>query len=343
MNFYKELNKLIGSHFDSNDEIDFQYVFENFCLSEETIERILYKLFSNDNMYHLLDSFIACVSELSYISEDFIEKHLDKFYWDSISINQTLSEKFIEKYSDKIDWNYISLNQCLSEDFIERNLDKINLDYVCSKQKLSEDFISRHNGNYYYYELISKFKQNLSENFIEKNKDKVNWSLISEYQKLSEDFIRKNKFKVNWHLISKFQKLSNEFQIEFKNYLDQELIKNNWNYKSIEEKKKAVVDTGKYECHDDYFIAHKAIRPDRYSLFNFQYKYEKGGIYESWCDCSWDEDSFGLNVGTEMHAKSYGKNHNKYIIVGCKVKYEDVGRVVHNGDKIRCFKIEILD
>ena len=77
---------------------------------------------------------------------------------------------------------------------------------------------------------------------------------------------------------------------------------------------------------------------------NFQYKYEKGGVYESWCDCSGDEDSFGLNVGTESFANEYGLIlPMNYIIVRCKIKYEDIGRIVHGGDKIRCFKIEILD
>lgn len=28
---------------------------------------------------------------------------------------------------------------------------------------------------------------------------------------------------------------------------------------------------------------------------------------------------------------------------GKNFKYEDVGRVVHNGGKIRCFKFEVLD
>lgn len=102
------------------------------------------------------------------------------------------------------------------------------------------------------------------------------------------------------------------------------------------------MDTGLYECHDDYFIAYKAIRHNRYSMYNLMYKYEKGGIYESWCDCSDNQNSFGLNVGTKEHAKEY-KRSRMDLIVRCKIRYEDVGRIVHNGKKVRCFKIEILD
>ena len=117
------------------------------------------------------------------------------------------------------------------------------------------------------------------------------------------------------------------------------LITASWHYKSTEEKKKAVMDTGLYECHEDYFIAYKGIRSDRYSRYNFQYQYLKGHTYETWCDCSDNEDSFGFSAWTEESVKQYCSE----LVVRVKVRYEDVGRVVHDDGKIRCFKIEILD
>ena len=116
-------------------------------------------------------------------------------------------------------------------------------------------------------------------------------------------------------------------------------VDKSWHYKSVEEKKKAVVDTGLYECHEDYFIAYKGIRSDRYSKYNFQYQYLKGEIYETWCDCSAEENSFGFSAWTESEAKRYCNE----LVVRVKVRYEDVGRVVHDGGKIRCFKVEVLD
>ena len=168
---------------------------------------------------------------------------------------------------------------------------------------------------------------------------KEQWVDISKYQKLSESFIREFQDKVDWYWTSKSQKLSNEFIEEFKDKLDLNKIKESWHYKTTEEKKQAVIDTGLYECHENYFIAYKGIRSDRYSKFNFQYKYEKGGIYESWCDTSNDENSFGLSVWDEPNAREYCDE----LVVKVKVNYEDIGRVVHNGGKIRCFKIEVLD
>lgn len=236
------------------------------------------------------------------------------FQWYDISIHQKLSEDFIREFQDKVDWESISENQKLSEPFIREFQDEVDWDW------------------------ISKY-QNLSESFIREFQDNVDWWYISVYQNLSESFIREFQDKVYWNCISKYQKLSNEFIEEFKHRLNLNKIKGSWHYKTTEEKKQAVVATGLYECHDTYFLAYKGIRSDRYSKFNFQYKYEKGGIYESWCDCSNNENSFGLSVWDEKNARDYCNE----LVVKVKVNYEDVGRVVHNGGKIRCFKIKILE
>ena len=254
------------------------------------------------------------LSRYNGLTEEFIREFADKVHWDCISIYQHLSEEFIREFKDWLDWDWISIRQHLSEDFIREFKDKVG------------------------WSWISMF-QHLSEAFIREFKDDVYWSYISIYQRLSEDFIRKFKDKVNWVNISAYQHLSKEFIEEFKDKLDMELIDNSWHYKSTEEKKKAVESTGLYECHEDYFIAYKGIRRDRYSNYNFQYQYIKGETYETWCDCSADEDSFGFSAWTKTGARDYCKE----LVVRVKVRYEDVGRVVHNGGKIRCFKIEILD
>jgi hypothetical protein len=44
-------------------------------------------------------------------------------------------------------------------------------------------------------------------------------------------------------------------------------------------------------------------------------------------------------VWTEGKAKEYSDE----LVVKVKVRYEDVGRVVHDGGKIRCRKITILN
>ena len=257
--------------------------------------------------------------------------------WARLSLCESLTEDFIQEFKDKVDWICISRYSHLSEDFIRKFADRVDWFYISAYQYLSEDFI-REFADRVTWDWLVKY-QHLSEDFIREFKYKVDWTYISTYHRLSEEFIREFKGKVNWIRISKHQHLSEDFIEEFKDWLHMRGIADSWHYKSVEEKKKAVMDTGLYECYDDYFIAYKGIRSDRYSKFNFQYQYLKGETYETWCDCSANEDSYGFSAWTEEGAREYCKE----LIVRVKVRYEDVGRVVHNGGKIRCFKMEILD
>ena len=257
--------------------------------------------------------------------------------WERLSLCESLTEDFIQEFKDKVDWFSISRYPHLSEDFIRKFADRVDWYCISAYQYLSENFI-REFADRVAWGWIVKYQQ-LSEDFIREFKDKVNWYYISAYQHLSEDFIREFKDEVCWGWISMYQHLSKEFIEEFKDKIYMNFIADSWHYKSTEEKKKAVMDTGLYEFHDDYFIAYKGIRKDRYSRFSFQYQYLKGHTYETWCDCSADEDSFGFSAWTKTGARDYCKE----LVVRVKVRYEDVGRVVHNGGKIRCFKIEILE
>lgn len=253
-------------------------------------------------------------------------------------INKELGTDY--QNDNEIEWYAISRYKKLSEDFIRQFQDYIDWCALPIRQKLSENFIREFQENMDWYYICTY--QNLSEGFMREFKDKIDWRTISKYQKLSENFIEEFQDKVVWSIISKYQKLSENFIQKHRQKLNLLVLQNSWHYKTTEEKKQAIIKTGLYECYDDYFIAYKAIRHDRCSLFNFQYKYEKGGIYESWCDCSSNIASFGLSVGTKEYCKEY-RGEAQGFIVKVKVKYEDVGRVVHNKDKIRCFKIEILE
>ena len=134
------------------------------------------------------------------------------------------------------------------------------------------------------------------------------------------------------------QKLSEDFIKKFKDYLG-DVYNKSWLYKDKDFLKQQVIDSGLYDCHEDYFIAYKGIRKDRYSAFNFQYQYLIGETYEAHCDCTDEENSFGLSVWTEEEAKEFC---NK-LIIKVKVNYEDVGRLVHNNGKIRVRKLTVID
>lgn len=237
---------------------------------------------------------------------------------------------YTKEYINCILWEYVPFK------LIRKYKKLICWSDVSAFYKLSEAFIKKHK-TLLNWRGISMY-QHLSETFIEKYKDFVNWDLISKFQQLSEPFIEKYKDLVNWKFISKYQKLSETF-IETHWNLNISLVNGNWLNKDTEFKKKAVIDTGLYECHEDYFIAYKGIRANRYSAFNFQYRYLPGNTYTCFADGSKDENSFGLSVWDKANARDYCPE----LIIKCKVFYEDVSRVVHDGGKIRCSKITILD
>jgi len=217
----------------------------------------------------------------------------------------------VKKFKDKVDWEWISIHQKLSENFIREFKDKV------------------------YWGRISAY-QKLSENFIREFKDKVDWVWISEYQKLSEDFIREFKNKVYWGNISKYQKLSEGFIREFKLKIGSD----NWLYKDKGFKLEKIKETGLYEFLDsDHILAYKGIRSDRYSNFNFQYRYLTGETYECHCDCTSSGNSFGLSAWTEEKARK----HCGELVIKVKINIADIGRIVHNGGKLRCSKFTILD
>ena len=249
-------------------------------------------------------------------TEEFIEKHANCVLdWITISHSQHLSESFIEKHADKVNWADISAYQKLSENFITKHADEVNWGLVYTYQKLSEPFIKKH----------AKAEH---------------WEIICMYQTLSEGFVEENKYLLDWPYITRFQKLSSAFRRDHNIPAPED----NWLYKPTSFKKKAVQDTGLYECHKDYFIAYKAIRKDRYSHFGFQYKYEKGGVYETHADYTYEGDSFGFGAGTKRFAAKYGSDTGfSSERVRVKIYYRDVARIVYFGEKIRACKIEVLD
>ena len=292
------------------------------------------------------------------LPESFIEKHTDEINWENISRYQKLSKTFIEKHTDEVDWWIVSYCQKLSENFIEKHTDEVDWESVSTYQQLSETFIEKHSDEVD-WESVSLY-QKLSEKFIEKHIHKVDWEGISIYQKLSEGFIERHADKVDWYYVSIYQKLSENFIRKYKNKLNLRgvakhqviskkfarklgvadvFLRINNCLKPVSYWKKAVKNTGLYECHKDYFYAYKGIRSDRYSCRNFQYQYLPGGTYGCFSDYSNAENSFGLSAWTKEKAIDYCNE----LIIKVKIYYEDVTAVVHDGGKIRCKKMTVLD
>ena len=245
--------------------------------------------------------------------------------WIEASRLRKLSESFIRESEEFVAWHYISIYQKLSESFIREFSAKVDWRWISAFQKLSEDF-------------IREFK------------DKVDWKQISKYQRLSESFIREFENEVHWVNIFIYQKLSKEFIEEFKlklrpdNWIgefDIAFADDNWHYKSTEYKQQKIDETGLYEIKDGYVYAYKKVRSDFWSLYNFQLQYLPGTIVEDFHydpNCS-EENSFGISLWTKEKALEYC---SKGKLVYCRAKIEDVYALVHEGNKLRCSKIEVL-
>jgi len=110
---------------------------------------------------------------------------------------------------------------------------------------------------------------------------------------------------------------------------------------SKEEKLEYIKNNTDYEVVDnEYIIAYKSCRDNGYSKYNFQYRYEVGKTYESHCDCNLGyENSFGLSAWTREGALEYCKEK----LFKVRVNVEDIGAIVHNNNKVRCFKLTILE
>ena len=113
-------------------------------------------------------------------------------------------------------------------------------------------------------------------------------------------------------------------------------------YTSKEEKLVYIKENTNYEIvNDECILAYKSTRQEGWSVFNWQYKYEVGKTYESHCDCNiLEENSFGLSAWTREGALKYHNEGELYLV---KINIEDIGAIVHDNKKIRCFKLEVLE
>lgn len=271
------------------------------------------------------------------VDQEYLEKYCDELGLNLFDIFKTykIKDEYLHLIADNTkNFSFSLVNiecQKLSIDFYKKHKDKFYLSYFLIHQKLSENDINEIFDDIIYHNILDNLFvcQILSESFLHSIKE--HW--------IDNDYLK--GYLVNYN------KLSDDFRKEFD--LSRYLWDENWLYKSTEFKKEKLIKTNNYECFEDYFIAYKAIRPDRYSLYDFQYQYLENGIYQAKANYNIDEiSSFGLSVGTKERCEYYGVEYGDYdakacIIIECKIYYDDIAAIVHDGDEIRCAKIEILE
>ena len=168
---------------------------------------------------------------------------------------------------------------------------------------------------------------------------------ISYSQSLSEDFIREFKDKVFWAWISKCQSLSEDFIREFKDKLNIDKSKL-WQYWSVEDKKKYIIDDTPYNVEQDnsgyYVSAYKSTLKGGRSWYKLSMSYEVGNTYTSHCNCNSDDlASHGLSAWTKENALDFHSSGDLYRV---KIYLEDLGCIINDDNfKIRCFKQTFME
>lgn len=126
--------------------------------------------------------FIRKLCDNPKLTEEIIEKHIDKIRFDSPNIYTKISMNFVKKYYDKLDLRYLCQYTKLPEEFIiEKDLIK-EYEYrllILEHQKISMDFIEKYCENSYEYRAISYNKEIvLPREFILKNSTYLKFSGI---------------------------------------------------------------------------------------------------------------------------------------------------------------------
>jgi len=137
--------------------------------------------------------------------------------------------------------------------------------------------------------------------------------------------------------VLKYQKLDPKFIEKYKLKIPED----NWLYKTKEWKLNWIKTNTKYKVVDDYVIAYKSVKSDGHSVYNNRFKYEVGNTYTDFhCDCNnYEHNSFGLSAWDKKGALEY---YNRGKLLKVKINIEDIGCIVQNYNKIRCWKLTVL-
>jgi len=186
-------------------------------------------------------------------------KYPEKIKWDEIHLNSNLTEEFIEKHLDKIDpcfiytsrislefilkhqahprlrehiWNYIWKNYnilCKNDsamEFIQKHIKKVNWKELSNNQNITEKFIKKHFNEKWDFASLCYHTQ-LSIDFIikfcfphlNKNCKRIIRYELSSRKDLSDEYIHKYKNYLQWNHISCYHTLTIPFMNKYESYL----------------------------------------------------------------------------------------------------------------------------
>lgn len=208
---YKEINKVLGTDYKSDQEINWNFISIYKRLSEEFILEysnylnwgtvIIFQSLS-ENLIRIFSDRINLwvISEHQVLSESFIEDYKNSINWGNISSNQVLSWNFILKHKDLVNWTMISMYQpFIDPGYHKIDQDTIKLNHLSRVYQATKDqewFIGyvriwgKVYGNYNFYTIPHPTSNTLmSESLIKSKifwKDLVMIDKIKEYEPIRE-------------------------------------------------------------------------------------------------------------------------------------------------------------
>lgn len=173
---------------DFHDKLNLVYVCEHQSVSEDIMREFQdeigwdviskYQTLSEDFIEEFADKVNwRILSETqTHLSEEFLEKHKDKWYWPDIFPHRLLSEQFLRNHVDEItqsdSWYEICLWHRLPEQFYRDYADKLNDD--CWEVLADKDFLSEQ----FFIDYADKFKKDERKTLILCDGDKQNTQQI---------------------------------------------------------------------------------------------------------------------------------------------------------------------
>jgi hypothetical protein len=164
------------------------------------------------------------------VSEEILDKHISlssNHFW-LLGQKRRLSEQFIEKHAEKFNWQDLTRCQDFSEIFISKHKDKIHWAFLCSthgKKRLARDFMAK---NILSKDFIKKTptkdlveiiqNQDVPEQYLSmmRGKGRTLWEYISYNLPLSMDFVMKHYDKLEKKYLLWNKRLDDEIKNEVK-------------------------------------------------------------------------------------------------------------------------------
>ncbi|QWG93265.1 hypothetical protein [Bacillus toyonensis] len=181
---WEEISKQPGLSEDfimeNRDNVDWIEIYVHQTFSESFI----------DKYFDLLDK--KMILQNQKLSLSMIEKyqHLENF-WGNLSCNKHVTEDILEKFIDKWEWKKVGYYIPLSEAFIHARKNKLYWDYIVGEQKLSLSFIQQYEKTGEINFDILSMNRYLTEDSIDYYFEELDWIGISGHNAFSFPMVKK--------------------------------------------------------------------------------------------------------------------------------------------------------